>query len=181
MKKKLLPIYLGLTMLISVIGLVACSNEDSFKSQKVETKTTLVFNSLTKEFYGIKDKNLNEANNQVYEFVQKFESDSNMPSFESSDDLKEYITKNPEKASGEYNFYINGEVVYKVSIAKGIKINEIIFPISDNGRYGCSYEGVRRCAVDRIQSMNWYDTWGCIAAGMACVMDNMISCGIDIC
>lgn len=168
--------------------MVSCSNDENSETDKVNkivNKGEYVFNSKTKTSVLKSDAgNLTlDSLNFEYEVKQVFICDETMPEFSSEEEMKEYISKDPMKASGLYELYINDELAYKSKIEDGVKVSSEILATSENAyeKYKCSYEGIRKCAVDRIDDMNWLDTWSCIAEGLNCVLYQMASCAIDIC
>lgn len=112
-----------------------------------------------------------------------FTPDVSMPTFESEEDLKDFIVENHERTSGVFELYWDNELVYKCDVVDGQIFNRQTFinEVSPGSNYPCTYRGIKQCAIDRIHNLNWFDKTRCILSGLGCVMENYASCAADYC
>lgn len=110
-----------------------------------------------------------------------------MPSFKSTEEANDFITNFPGKVYGEFDVFIDNELVASTTINKGIQTSSRMYlgqvspNPSDTDAYPCTFKGIKKCAIDRIHALNWYDRFLCICAGIGCVQNMYISCTIDNC
>lgn len=111
-----------------------------------------------------------------------FTCDKQMQTFSSEKELIAFISKNPSKASGTFELFLDNSIAYRAQIVNGEKIKEEVFNETTNNKiYPCTLAGIRQCAVDRIHAQNWFDMWTCIAEGIDCVIVKYASCMVDNC
>lgn len=72
----------------------------------------------------------------------------------------------------------NGIKYYSVDIVDGkeTRVNYYIGPVNP-----CSYEGIRQCAVQRIDNLNTFDKVVCSFTMPNCLLLHMASCAWDNC
>lgn len=184
-KKKLLSLSLFL-FLSTFIVFVSCNDENELPSKtstKISNKYAVSINNKTHKV-SIKDDNITakDADTDTYIVENLITLDETMPSFNTEEELINYINNNPELLKGHYELIIDNVVVYSSDIKDGEESN--VYKLPGGGaldNYPCSYEGIRKCAVDRIHNMNWLQKWQCIAEGLNCVLWEMANCAVDNC
>lgn len=176
--KKIGLVILGLFVIIS------CNDdENNLKNETILKKEGFVSINLKNKTVKTSSTFLKESSETItYKVSHTFTSNDSSLDFDNVNDMINHINSNPNDANGTYKLYLDNELIYKADIINGIKQNVIIFNPSINNKVNpCSYEGIRLCAVERIDNMNWLDTWTCIADGLGCVLYQMASCAIDNC
>jgi len=172
--------------LITIIAITSCSETENIENNKInsiEAKGLINFDLKSKKVYVVENSDAKSKSSvNQHSIKHLFTFDSQMKSFDSEDELKSYLSENPNKVYGEYEVFIDEELAYSVQIIKGEKFNEQIFESSiANKSIGCTFAQVKACAIDRIRSQNWYDMTLCIIEGLGCVAHYYATCAVDLC
>jgi hypothetical protein len=172
-------------LLFGLIAIVLLFSNDSFgqtSSHRAEGKDTFVesfevksdINTIITEVK-ITNKNTNVT---LPSFIYKFKS------YGTTDVKKDFAT-NPNGISGMLTIEIDGQIIYKRELKKGVfEKPEIIdfIPTSVLGKkYPCTIRGNFQCAVDRVNAMNLIDYAFCAITAPACLAQTHLSCAWDNC
>ena len=184
MKKILLPFYLAVLILIGTISFMSCSKEDEGNIRSISKKARIAVDNTNKKVRLLENTESITSREEIHTIENDFYLDpETMPAFNTEQNLATYVTKNVTTTDGHFELKIDEELLYSCDILNGQKINEKFYS-SDSEYYKiypCSYKGIRACAVDTIHAYNWYDMWGCVSAGFACVVNAYGSCFASNC
>lgn len=143
---------------------------------------SVVFNAKLKQFYVDKDDNaILKQDDEKHSIKYKFTFDENIRSFSSESQLREFIVNNQSETNGMYEVFIDNKLEYRVKIVNGLKVDGGEFSGGSGIVDICSFEGLRRCAANRIRDQNWYDMVACVLAGFNCFVTHYMSCFADNC
>lgn len=160
-------------------------NAQSPISYRVITGEKLVnFNLSSKSFYIVKDANaILKDGDEQHSIKFKFTFDEKMGSFTSESELIRFLENNKADTYGKFELFVDNNLEYSVTIEKGIKVKEELFTDEFNKSVPkpCSFEGLRRCAANRIRDQNWFDMTVCVLEGFDCFAIHYASCFADNC
>ena len=103
-----------------------------------------------------------------------------MPKFQTTDELRDFLKNSPSKVNGIVELIIDDEMIFSIEIVNGVQKSPNISNLA-NGSYPCTYPGIKKCAIERIKALNWFDKTLCILEGFGCVVNNYASCMVDNC
>ncbi len=159
-------------------------NAQSPTGYRIITGEKLVnFNLKLKTYSVVNDAGATLSADEEQHYIKyKFTFDEKMASFTSESELLKFLESNKADTYGKLELYVDNNLEYSVTIEKGIKVKEENF-ISDFSKAypPCSFEGLRRCAANRIRDQNWFDMTACVLSGFSCFATHYASCFADNC
>jgi hypothetical protein len=186
-------VYFYLVMLVAVGIFISCSEEENEFSENVkkfELVHTVGINLTSGQVFGVDgiDESLFAAartNDSVYyQKVQYiFTCDASMPRFSTQKELEQFLVEHPSETTGSFELIIDDKLAYRVKVTNGVKHHPEFFETEPtlDGKYPCTYKGIKACAIDGIHSQNWFQMTQCVIEGLGCVIEWYINCTIDNC
>lgn len=109
-----------------------------------------------------------------------------MSAFSNTQQMINYIKNNPKLVYGLFQVHVDGGIACDFTVVAGFQTISRMYMSNSatnggDGKYPCTFPGIKKCAIDRIHALNWYDKFLCITAGLGCVQNMYISCTIDNC
>lgn len=179
--KKITLGILGATILS--LGLYACSNEDASTEVQAKKQTNLApkvseFVITTGQFYMVNKGILVNDLKEHYKLEYRFVSEESIPT-DSFEDFKSYYNTKNGRINGRLELIIDDVVEGLWIIQDGE--TTIVTTSSGASSYSCTYEGLRKCTVDKIQDMNLLEKLACSFSGPACVSKTFGNCAWENC
>lgn len=182
--KKIKKITLGvLSLAFLALGLYACTNDEVTTEDLTTKQTNLVakageFVITTGEFYMVRKGVLVNDLKEYYKLEYRFVSEEPIPT-DSVEDFESYFDSKNGRINGRIELIIDDVVEGLWIIQEGE--TTLVTTSSGGSSYPCTYEGLRKCTVDKIDDMNLLEKLACSFAGLGCVTKTFGNCAWENC
>ena len=152
-----------LSLVILVLGLYACTNDEIPTENLTTNQTNLVakageFVITTGEFYMVNKGTLVNDLKEHYKLEYRFVSEEPIPT-DSVEDFTSYYEAKNGRINGRLELIID-DVVEGLWIIQEGETTLVTYSSGTNS-YPCTYEGLRQCTVDKIDDLNLLEKIGC--------------------